>query len=131
MRHSRYQRGITLIGLVIVLSIAGFFAFLVMKIGPAYLEYYNVVAAMKGVANEPGSATWAPRDIKNALDKRMYINYVDEAHVNQQSFEIKRKGAITTLRAYYEVREDLFYNLDFVATFDKTIDLTKGGNYNQ
>ena len=131
MRHPRYQRGITLIGFAIVLSVVGFFAYLVMRIGPAYIEYYNVVTAMKGVAKEPGSGTWTPRDIQNALDRRMYINYVDENHVNARSFEIKRKGGKTTLRAYYEVREDLFYNLDFVATFDKTIDLSRGGNFSQ
>jgi len=127
MNYSRFQRGITLLGFVIVLSVVGFFAFLGMKIGPAYLEYMNVVTAMKGVAAEPGVAKWSPMDVKKALAKRMYINYVNEAHVNMKHFEIKRVGGTQTLRVFYEVREDLLYNLDYVATFEKTISLTRAG----
>ena len=129
MNSSRFQRGITLLGFIIVLAIAGFFAFLGMKIGPAYLEYMNVVTAMKGVAAEPGAATWSAAQIKKALEKRLYINYVNEKHVGLNNFEIKRQGGNQTLRVVYEVREDLIYNLDYVASFEKTINLTRSGNY--
>ncbi len=127
MKGNRFQRGITLLGFVIVLAVVGFFAFLGMKIGPAYLEYMNVVTAMKGVAAEPGVGTWSPAQVKVALNSRMYINYVNEAHVNMKHFEIKRAGGAQTLRVFYEVREDLIYNLDYVATFEKTISLTRAG----
>jgi len=130
MRSSRFQRGITLLGFIIVLSIAGFFAFLGMKIGPAYLEYMNVLTAMKGVAAEPGAATWSAAEIKRSLEKRLYINYVNEKHVGLNNFEVKRQGGEQTLRVVYEVREDLIYNLDYVASFDKTLKLTRTGDYN-
>jgi hypothetical protein len=130
MRFNRYQRGITLLGFIIVLAVAAFFAFLGMKIGPAYLEYYNVLTAMKGVANEPGVAGWTPAQVKASLGKRMYVNYVNEKHVNMKHFEVKRKGGSATLRVYYEVREDLMYNLDYVATFDKTVNLVRAGDAN-
>ncbi len=125
MNSSRFQRGITLLGFIIVLAIAGFFAFLGMKIGPAYLEYMNVVTAMKGVAAEPGVAKWSAAQVRAGLDKRMDINYVNRKHVTAANFEIKRSGGSQTLRVFYEVREDLLYNLDYVATFDKTINLTR------
>jgi Domain of unknown function (DUF4845) len=127
MNNHRFQRGITLLGFVIVLSVVGFFAFLGMKIGPAYLEYMNVVTAMKGVAAEPGMAKAPPAEIKKALLRRLYINYVDETHVNAKHFEIKRTGGTQTLRVFYEVRADIFYNLDYVATFDRTVSLTRDG----
>ena len=125
MNSSRFQRGITLLGFIIVLAIAGFFAFLGMKIGPAYLEYMNVVTAMKGVATEPGVAKWSAAQVRIGLDKRLGMNYVDRKRVNSSHFEIKRVGGSQTLRVFYEVREDLLYNLDYVATFDKTINLTR------
>lgn len=123
------QHGITLLGFLIVLMVLGFFAFLGMRIGPAYLEYMNVVTAMKGVAAEPGAATWSMGQIRGALDKRLYINYVDQNHVGPRNFTLTRKNGINTLNVFYEVREDLLYNLDYVATFEKSIDLTSGGNY--
>ncbi len=125
MKVHRFQRGITLLGFVIILAVAGFFAFLGMKIGPAYLEYYNVVTAMKGVATEPGVAKWSSAQIRTALDKRLGLNYVNENHVTSKHFEIKKNGGSQTLRVFYEVREDLLYNLDYVATFEKTISLTR------
>ena len=127
MKGNRFQRGITLLGFVIVLSVVGFFVFLGMKIGPAYLEYMNVVTAMKGVAAEPGVGTWSSAQVKLALEKRLYINYVNEAHVGMKHFEIKRASGGQTLRVFYEVREDLLYNLDYVATFEKTVSLTRSG----
>lgn len=128
MKISKHQRGITLLGFLIVLMVAGFFAFLVMRIGPSYLEYMNVVTAMKGVAAEPGSSTWSIAQVRGALDKRLYINYVNEAHVGPKSFEIKRSGGVNTLSVFYEVREDLLYNIDYVATFEKTIELNSPGS---
>lgn len=127
MNFNRYQRGITLLGFVIVLSVVGFFVFIGMKIGPAYLEYMNVVTAMKGVAAEPGVGGWSANQVKLALNKRLYINYVNELHVNMKHFEIKRAEGGQILTVAYEVREDLIYNLDFVATFEKSVNLTRAG----
>jgi Domain of unknown function (DUF4845) len=124
---SRFQHGITLIGFIIVLSVVGFFAYLGMKIGPAYLEFYNVWTAMEGVSKEPGVSGWSTAQVKTALNKRLFINYVNEQHVNMKHFEVKRVGGSQTLRVFYEVREELIYNLDYVATFEKTVNLTRSG----
>jgi hypothetical protein len=125
MKNHRFQRGITLLGFIIILAVLGFFAYLGMKIGPAYLEFMNVSTAMKGVASEPGVGKWSQAQIKTALIKRLSINYVDQKHVNMTNFEIKRAGGGQTLRVFYEVREDLMYNLDYVATFEKTVNLSR------
>jgi hypothetical protein len=125
MKFNRFQRGITLLGFVIMLAIAGFFAFLGMKIGPAYLEFMNVSTAMKGVATEPGVAKWSQAQVKAALVKRLDINYVDDRHVNMKHFQVKRVGGGQTLSVAYEVREDLLYNLDYVASFEKTVSLSR------
>lgn len=115
------QGGISFLGFVVVLAVAGFFAFLGMKIFPAYSEYYNVVSAMEQIAREPGSARWSPAEILTSLEKRMYINYVDEKNVNKRSFQIKRAGVGYTLSVKYERREPLLYNLDYVAKFERTV----------
>ena len=115
------QAGSALVGFVIRLGVVGVFAFLGMKIFPADSEYYNVASAMEKLAREPGTARWTPADILGALDRQMGMNYVNEAHVNRRSFQIKRSGAGYTLAVRYEVRESLVYNLDYVAKFEKTV----------
>jgi Tfp pilus assembly major pilin PilA len=51
------QRGITLLGFIMVLAVAGFFLFLGMRLVPVYVEYYSVVTDLKAICKEPGVAT--------------------------------------------------------------------------
>jgi hypothetical protein len=117
------QSGITLMGFVIVLAVAGIFAFVGMKLFPAYSEYYNVVSAMEQIAREPGSTRMSPAEILSSLEKRMYVNYVDEKFVNKRSFQIKRAGTGYTLTVKYERREPMVYNIDYVAKFERTVQI--------
>lgn len=118
------QRGLTLIGFVIVLAVVGFFAYIGMQLFPVYGEYYSVVSAMKGVQSEPGVATMSPERIKDLLFRRFYISYVES--VKPENVRVSRKEGYT-LTVKYEVRRPLIYNIDFVASFDKTVDLTRQG----
>ena len=115
------QSGITFLGFIIILAVVGFFAFLGMKIFPAYSEYYNVVAAMEQIRREPGTARWSPAEIMTSLEKRMYINYVEEKNVSKRNFQLKRSGTGYVFSVKYERREPLLYNLDYVAKFDHTV----------
>lgn len=121
--HKR-QRGLTLIGFVIVLALLGFFAYVGMKLFPVYGEYYSVVQAMKGVQSEPGVAQMSPAKIEDLLFRRFYISYVES--VKAENVRVLRKDGLT-LHVKYEVRRPLIYNLDFVASFDKSVDLTRQG----
>lgn len=124
MKSLRKVKGISLMGFIIIMAVGGFFAYLGMRIGPAYLEYYNVVKAMKSVAAEPAAVNWTSNDIWNSLNKRMYISYVDSKNVGRKNFEIKKRGLVMSIRVRYERRDTLMYNLDYVASFDKTIEIS-------
>ena len=115
------QSGLTLIGFLIVLSLIIFVAYLGMKIAPMYMDYYSVVGAMEGVQRQPGMARATPSDIKAALFKRLYINYVDDIGVN--SVKVTRTGGGVHLRVVYETRESVLGNLDVVASFDHSVKL--------
>jgi len=119
----RVQSGITMIGFLIVLIVLGSYAFVFMKLYPAYYEYYNVVAAMEAIKKEPAVARWTPADIFKSLEKRMYINYVDEKYINKRSFALKKVSGGYMLSVKYERREPVVYNLDYVAKFERTVQL--------
>ena len=120
------QRGMTLIGFVVVLALLGFFAYVGMKLFPVYSEYYSVVQSMKGIQAEPGVAQMSPAKIKDLLFRRFDISYVDS--VKPENVRVVRKSGYT-LNVKYEVRRPMIYNLDFVASFDKTVDLTRQGEF--
>lgn len=123
--HNR-QRGLTLIGFVVILAVLGFFAYVGMKLFPVYTEYYSVVQAMKGVQSEPGVANMSQAKIKDLLFRRFYISYVES--VKPEHVRVLRDKGYA-LNVKYEVRRPLIYNLDFVASFDKTVDLTRQGDF--
>lgn len=122
------QRGITLIGFIMILALVGFFAFLVMRLLPVYTEYYGVRQAMKAVAAEPGIASKTPEQVKVSLDRKLYIGYVTSVKSNH--VRVTRQGGNYALNVRYEVRGPLAGNLEFIATFDHTELLTRGGSGN-
>lgn len=114
------QRGITLIGFMIVLALAGFFFLIGAKLFPMYTEYMAVKAAMLQVQNTPGSARLSPEQVWKILDKTFYTSYVDS--VQRTDMQLVRQNGYF-LRIAYEVRKPLVYNLDIVAKFDHSVEL--------
>ncbi len=119
MRHlHKKHEGITLIGFLLGLSLAGFFAVLGMKIVPMYTEYYNISKSLDGVANEVGLANKTNYEIKSALFKRLQTNYVRS--LSEKDVKIVRKNGVR-VSIDYEVRKGLIANLDVVGKFDKEV----------
>lgn len=121
MIHGK-QRGMSLIGFILVLAMVLFFAFLGMRIVPIYLEYYSVVSAMNGLAAERGSAQYTPYDIKVKILNRLYVSYTDN-NVGEENIRIVRRDGVQ-VRITYEVRKPVLGNLDVVASFDKMVRLS-------
>ena len=127
MKAQRYSRGITLLGFLIMLCVAGFFAYIVMKLVPVYVEYFGVVKAMEQVRNEPGAAQKSVEEIRRDLNVKFDLQYVDEKDIPPQAIQVKREATGPTLRIAYEKRVPFMYNIDLVASFDKTVNLTNAG----
>jgi len=118
----RKIQGMSLIGFLMVLIMVIFFVFLAMRITPIYLEYYSVVSAMNGLANERGSAQMSSYDIKAKLLNRLYVSYTD-GNVGEENIKIVRRQGVQ-LRITYEVRKPLMGNLDVIASFDEYVTLS-------
>lgn len=120
-------RGITLIGFVIVLAVLGFFGYLAMRLIPAYTEYYGVVKAMEQERDEAGAASKSLDQVRRDLAFKFSTQYVDEANVPPQAISLKREGGASTLRVSYERRIPFMYNIELLATFDKSVSMTGAG----
>src|SRR5207248_4908021 len=73
------QRGITLIGMVVVCIVIVLVAIGGLKIAPAYIEYFKVKKAISGIAQTNGKGT--VQDVRIAFDRRAPIER--NAHVLQ------------------------------------------------
>jgi len=120
MRGLKKQQGLTLLSTILVLGIVIFFAITAMKLFPVYSEYYSVVQAMDSVAGQPGVQNETPQGIRSAMGRHFDVSYVSS--VKSRDIKVGRSNGYK-MRVAYEVRKPLFGNLDFVAKFDRTVDL--------
>lgn len=110
----RRQKGLSLIGFLLLLALALFFTYIGMKLVPIYLNHYSVVSAMKGVAEEAGVADMSQARIRNRLFRRLTVNYVygvEPEHVTLT------RGTSVDLIVDYEIREQMIGNIDVVVKF--------------
>ena len=115
------QRGITLLGFIIILSLVVFFGYIGIRLLPIYQEYFSVVQSMKTVAAKPDAPTMSPGEVRGALQKSLDVNYIES--VGRQNVFVTRDSNGYNLRVAYEVRTPLIFNLDVVAYFDETVEL--------
>ena len=121
MNHFKRQRGMTLIGFFMVLAVGCFFAFIALKLFPVYKEYFSVKQAMSSVQSQPGVSKKSPREIRSMLDSRFFSSYVEV--VKGKDAKIVRKNGYR-IEMLYEHRVHLISNIELIATFDITVDLT-------
>ncbi|MEO6169585.1 MAG: DUF4845 domain-containing protein [Lysobacter sp.] len=120
----RSQSGITLVGFIIVLGVAGVFIYMGMKVIPMYSEYYAVKQSLEGIAKEPNVVDETPARIKDMFFRRMNINYSE--NVKPADIKVVRKDAGYLITVDYEVRKPLIANLDVVGNFNAEKELRRG-----
>ena len=118
----RAQQGMTLIGFILVLAVAGVFIYMGMKLIPMYSEYYAVKQALKGLQQEPGIGNRDPARIQDLFFRRLYISYAE--NVKPENVSLERIDGGWEMSVDYEVRKPLMGNLDVVGMFQASERLT-------
>ena len=114
------QAGITLIGFLLVLVVAGFFAYMAMKLFPSYTEYMGVVKAMNQVSTE-GVEGKSLDEIRRELMFKLGFQYVDDATIRPSDITIGQGASGNELRVSYDKQIPFMYNIDFLIHFDKSV----------
>jgi hypothetical protein len=114
------QSGITLIGFIVVLAVAGFFAYMVMKLMPAYSEYMGVVKAMNQISTE-GVEGKTLDQIRRDLMFKLGFQYVDDATISPKDITMGQGAKGNELRVSYDKDVPFMYNIDFLIHFEKSV----------
>jgi len=115
------QRGMTFLGLLILLSFIGIFVFAGIKLAPVYLQGYKVMKAVADLKNETEGAV-TPATIQRALEKRFDIEDITE--VKPKEVDIAKTEGGYSVHAAYDVQVPFFGNLSFLVHFEKTVNLS-------
>jgi hypothetical protein len=113
----RKQAGMTTIGLLILVTFIGLFAYAGMRLTPLYLNYVKVVGIVNGVHKEFDSQNPS----RNVLVKSISRRFDVESITNMKASDIKvtsDKGGFL-VAAVYDDKAPFVGNVSFTVHFDK------------
>jgi hypothetical protein len=113
----RKQRGLSLMGLLLVSAVLVFFALVGFKVLPAYIEYLAIKKAVTEIARAPETRGGQATEVRKAFDRRATIDNITS--ITGQDLEVSKMGDGFEVIASYSVQVPLFGNvsacIDFVA----------------
>jgi hypothetical protein len=120
------QRGITLIGWIILLVPLAVVVYAGIRLTPVYLNYMKVARSLDQVASEVhGGETTNSGTLRNALEKHLDIESVD--YPTLKDIKISKDGRGWLLEAAYDDQAPLFYNIFILVSFDKAVHVGGSG----
>lgn len=123
IQRDREQRGMTVIGMLLLIIVIGFMLLIAMKVVPMYIEYYTIKSTVESIRKESQLAQMSAPDIQKALQKRFDIGYVKlKASDLKIRNDAESRGRVIEL--VYDNEQELFYKLYVVLKVDETIPLT-------
>lgn len=118
MRFAHAQKGMSLLGWMVVLALVAFFASTGFKMFPHYMDYMAIEGMITKVETEPTLGVTTVRDFYEHVQKGMTVNGIRDLNP-EDIMEIKQENGVFVVHLQYEKREHLIENLDLVASFDK------------
>lgn len=118
------QRGMTVIGMLLLLIVIAFVALIAMKVVPMYIELYTVKSTVESIRNEPQLAQMSTQDIHNAIQRRFDIGYVERIKARDLKIRNDPSGRGRVLELVYDDERELFYGLFVLLKVNETIPLT-------
>ena len=118
MQHR--QRGMTMLGIIVVVVVVGAWVYAGIRLVPKYLEYMKIASTLEKVRDEydsnPGTTEFM---LRKAIERHFDIEMVDV--ITSNDIEIKRDGGEFNVRAAYEDTVPLAGNVSFLVEFDKSV----------
>jgi hypothetical protein len=116
----KQQRGLTFISICVLLFIFGFFVFLILKIGPIYLDHNKVASALNALGKDPDFGTMSEAEIRRSLDNRFNIGYVD--FIAPEDINVSKSNDYVKVEIDYEVLKPMAYNLSVLVEFHDMVE---------
>jgi len=113
----RKQRGIGLIGLILILAAGGLVMLLGLKLTPIYLDQIAIRRALVATGQSPEAKNATVGDLRRALDRRFEVDNIRV--INSSDVDIT-KGGSPLMSVSYSVRVHLFANVSMCIDFDAT-----------
>ena len=114
----RTQRGVTMIGWIVLLIPIAIVGYTGIRLVPIYLNYTKIARAMEQLTQESRGSD-SQQNVRFALDKRLDIEQVDFPDI--KDFTIRREGQSWVVEIDYEDGAPLLSNVSIAAKFKKSV----------
>ncbi len=112
----KLQRGVSLNGLMIGGVVFALVALLAMKAVPPWIEYGNLVKAVKGTATDSGLKDATVSQVRAAFARRADMDNVKS--VTAQDIDVTKEGDELVISFEYSKKIPLFSNVSLVFDFE-------------
>ena len=116
-RRRRQQAGMTTLGLVILVTFVGLFAFAGIRLTPVYLNYMKVAGVVEGVGQEFDNTGASRSAIRSSVSRRFDIESVGVIVAKDVKVTAVDGGFVVA--AVYSLKATFIANVSFVVDFDK------------
>jgi len=117
MRSARQQRGMTTLGLIILVGFLGLFVFAFMRLSPIYLNYMKVAGVINGVHEEFDGQNPSRNAMRTSIARRFGVESVDV--ITHRDVEIIGVDGGFDVIAEYDHTAPFISNIYFTVKFDK------------
>ncbi len=120
MQHR--QRGMTMLGILVLVVVVGAWVYAGIRMTPKYLEYMRIASTLEKVRDEfdanPGTTEFM---LRKAVERHFDIEMVNV--ITSNDIEITKDGGTFMMRAAYEDTVPLAGNVSFLLEFDKSVEV--------
>lgn len=115
----RRQSGMTTLGVIILVSFIGLFAFGGLRLTPIYLNYFKVAGVITGVYKEFDGGNASSAAVRSSIARRFDIESVDI--IAAKDVKVTKVDGGLEVAATYSHKAPFIGNISFVVDFDKRV----------
>jgi len=109
------QSGASALVIMIMVLFFGGLLTLAIKLGPAYLDDITIQEALESLEGTEDLSTMGPAQVRSLINKRLSVNNV--RGFDEKNITVDKDGDLVLINVDYEVRNNLFRNVDTVIHF--------------
>lgn len=119
-RSLKSQRGMSFLGVLIILMMVVFLGMFAFKVGPAYIENQSVLSIAETASQRP-ELMRSKSKMREYLNKAFRTNNLWDLQPDEAITMVKDKKKGLILTVAYEKRANLIYNIDLVTRFNTPV----------
>lgn len=109
----------SMIAMLIMAVVLGFFVVCALAMAPAYMEYYTVRDVLENVATDPQNEKASTSALRRRISNLFNTNRIES--IKAGDVVLSRDNGELKINGNYEARVHLFSNVDAVMVFDDLV----------